>query len=90
MDNIGIDKLSSSIDQCICGEDGLFYEVYPILYCNFIPTECEENKEYPESSAYLYNMIYYNCEKCNKIGIYGDPGNADNKLLCSDCHNDTQ
>jgi len=86
IDNIDIDELSASIDQCIRGEDGMFYEVDPILYCNFIPTECEENKEYPESSSYFYNMIYYNCENCNKIGRHGgDP--VDNRLLCYDCQN---
>jgi hypothetical protein len=87
IDNIDLGELSDRIDEHIINSGGneAFNPEEPILYCNFIPENCEENEEYPDSSTYLYNIIYYDCEKCNKLSRYGEPENVDNKLLCCDC-----
>ena len=85
--NLDIDVVSSRIVEYIynAGGNNPFDKEAPILYCNYIPTDCEENKEWPESSTYLYNMVYYNCERCDKINR-GDP--EDNKFICYNCHHD--
>jgi hypothetical protein len=81
-----IDWVSDRVDECICSiREELEFSDEPILYCNFIPENCEENEVFPDRSTCLYNMVYYNCEKCNKISNYGEPENVDNKLLCGDC-----
>lgn len=89
--NFDLDRVSQDISVYImrADENNEFDPEAPILYCNFIPENCEENEEYPISSTYIHNIIYYDCEKCNKLGRYGEPENVDNKLLCSKCHLNT-
>jgi len=90
MDNLDLDHLCIILnDHIIHVDNNVAFADDPILYCNFIPEDCEENKEYPESSTTLHNIIYYDCEKCNKLGRYGEPENVDNKLLCHKCHLNT-
>lgn len=87
-DNFELDEVSREISEYImCGDgNNEFDPEAPILYCNFIPENCEENEGDPVTSSILWNMVYYNCEKCNKISNYGEPENVDNKLLCCECH----
>lgn len=56
----------------------------PIIYCelsNYFKPEWSEREEHHN----IWNIPYYNCEKCGKLDDYGEPENIDNKLLCGDC-----
>ena len=95
LSNLDIERVASEITDYLVNADAtnIFDPESPIMYCNYIPENCYENeKEYGFGSGpsnYLYNIVYYNCEICNKLSRYGDPKEVDNKLLCEKCHLNT-
>jgi len=87
-----IEGIASNISDYLVNANGtnIFDPESPIMYCNYIPENCCENEDSSMGpSNYLYNIVYYNCEICNKLSRYGDPAEVDNKLLCEKCHLNT-